>query len=169
MTNKDLIHVATFGQPQGLKGEIKIIIFTSSFESFKILNKFFIENENLPFNFKSLKKNGKKIIAKLDNCIDRNEALKLKGKNIFVLRENLPKVNNNEYYIIDLLKCKVVNLNNIYLGDVIDIKNFGAGDLIEVKNAKEKSYYIPMNNENLLKVDLNKEIIVVNPISGILN
>ena len=43
MKKKELVHVGTFGQPQGLKGDIKINIFTSSFESFKMLKNFFIQ------------------------------------------------------------------------------------------------------------------------------
>ena len=169
MVNEELVLMATFGQPQGLKGDIKINIFSSSLESFKNLKDFFIENDLSPVNFTKIKIIGKKTIATLEGCKDRDSALKLKGKNIFVSRENFPKINNNEYYVIDLIKCKVLDKKNIYIGDVVDIKNFGAGNLIEIKNDKENFFYIPMNNENLINIDIKKKIILIDPIQGLLD
>ena len=172
MEKKELVLMATFGQPQGLKGDVKINIFTSSLESFKNLKNFFIENDPSPIHFKKIKIIGKKTIATLEGCKDRDAALKLKGKNIFVSRESFPKINNNEHYVIDLIKCKVLDKKNIYIGDVVDIKNFGAGDLIEIKNDKndkKQLFYIPMNNENLINIDIKRKIILVNPIQGLLD
>lgn len=169
MKKNELVHVGTFGQPQGLRGEIKINIFTSSLESFKMLKNFFIENEKKPINFKNVRKVGKKFIASLEDCIDRDMALSFRGKNIFVLRESLPKINKDKFYIFDLIKCKVMDKDNIYIGDVIDIKNFGAGDLIEIKNQKGKDFYIPMNNDNLEDIDIENKIIIANPIEGLID
>ena len=62
-----------------------------------------------------------------------------------------------------------IDKKNIYIGDVVDIKNFGAGNLIEIKNDKEIFFYIPMNNENLINIDIKKKIILVDPIQGLLD
>jgi len=169
MKKKELVHVGTFGQPQGLKGHIKINIFTSSFESFKILKNYFIEENKSNLVFVSLRKIGKKYIGSLKGCEDRDTALSFNGKHIFSLRENFPKNNNNEYYVVDLIGCEVVNMKNFFLGSVIDIKNFGAGDLIEIQSPTKKIFYIPMNEENLVNVDINKKNIIVNPILGLLD
>ena len=168
MKKKDYIHVGTFGQPQGLKGEIKINIFTVSLESFKILKSYFIdENKSILIN-KKIKQVGKKIIASIENSKDRDEALSFKGKQIFTLRENFPKTKNNEFYVIDLIGSKVVDLKENYLGKVEDIKNFGAGDLLEINNLNKNNFYIPMNKENLINVDIDNKIITVDPIEGLL-
>ena len=171
MKIKDLVHVGTFGQPQGLKGDIKINIFTSSLESFKILNKYFI-NDKDDFNelfFISIKKIGKKHIASIDLSKDRDEALTFRGKNIFTLRKNFPEINSDEHYIIDLIGCNVFDTKDYLLGVVDDIKNFGAGDLIEIKSMGKDNFYIPMNKENLINIDIKKRNIVVDPILGLLD
>ena len=169
MKNKKLIHVATFGQPQGLQGEIKINIHTSNLESFKGLNQFFIEDEISVIIFKSFRIVGKKNITTIEGCFNRNEAEKYKGKKVFTLRESLPDIDKNEYYVLDLIGCKVVDRKSIDLGNVVDIQNFGAGDLMEIKKDSNKNFFIPMNNDNLVNVDLKKMIIVVDPILGILD
>ena len=169
MRQKELVHVGTFGQPQGLKGEIKINIYTSSFESFKILKNFFIEGEQSVLVFSKIKKVGKKIIGSFENCKDRDTALSFKGKHILTLRENFPKTGNNEFYIVDLINCQVVDIKNNILGKVVNIQNFGAGDLIEIISDNKKNFYIPMNKDNLVKIDSEKKIIIVNPLKGILD
>lgn len=168
MKNKKLIHVGTFGQAQGLKGEIKINIHTSSLESFKKLKHFFMEDGTTKILFKSFKEIGKKYISVVTGCADRNIAETYKGKKIFSMRESLPNINNDEYYVSDLIGCKVINLKNKYLGKIIDIKNFGAGDLMEISK-DNKNFFIPMNKDNLISVDLQKMIIEVNPILGLLD
>lgn len=168
MKKKKLVHVGTFGQPQGLKGNININILTSSFESFKLLKEYFFEHDSSILIFKSLRKIGKKYIVSLNDCNDRDQALNFKGKKIYTYRENFPEIKIDQYYIIDLLNCDVVNKEDFFLGNVIDIKNFGAGDLIEIKNKNNKSFYIPMNDENLVDINISKKVIKVNPMKGLL-
>jgi ribosomal 30S subunit maturation factor RimM len=68
-----------------------------------------------------------------------------------------------------LINCEVRTSKNILLGNVIDIDNFGAGDLIKIKKNNNKSFYIPMNEDNVVKVDPKKKLVIVNPVKGILN
>ena len=64
MNKKNIVHIGTFGQPHGLKGEIKIIMFISSLDSFQKLNKYFKEDGETEWNFIKLRYVGKKLIAK---------------------------------------------------------------------------------------------------------
>lgn len=169
MKNKKLIHVATFGQAQGLKGEIKINFHTSSLESFKKLKLFVMEDGISKIIFKSFRTIGKKNTSFVVGCNNRDVAETYKGKKIFSLRENLPNITNNEYYVADLIGCKVINTEKKNLGKILDIKNFGAGDLMEISKDNNKNFFIPMNKDNLINIDLKKMIIVVDPILGLLD
>ena len=169
MKKKKLVHVGTFGSPQGLKGDIKINIFTSSPESFKLLKNYFNEDGSSVLIFSSIRKIGKRYVVSLDGCNDRDTALNFKGKKIFSFRENFEKANDDEYYVIDLINCEVFDMKKKYLGNVIDIKNFGAGDLIEILDNNKLKFYIPMNSDNLVNIDINKKKIFVNPLKGLLD
>ena len=46
------------------------------------------------------------------------------------------------------------------MGTVISIVNFGASDLINVKKDNRNNFYIPINEENIKKIDVKKKIIV---------
>ena len=169
MKKNHLVHVGTFGQPQGLKGDIKINILTSSFESFKILKNYFMQDGKTILHFTALRKIGKKNIASLEGCEDRNTALEYKGKYIFSSKENFSEIGEDEYYVIDLIGCAIFNIKKESLGIVIDIKNFGAGDLIEIKSDNNKNFYIPMNDDNLIGVNILEKKIIVNPMKGLLD
>lgn len=169
MKKNDLVHVGTFGQPQGLKGDIKINILTSSFESFKMLKNYFIQDGKTILHFTALRKIGKKNIASLEGCEDRNAALDYKGKYIFSSKENFLEIGEDEYYVIDLIGCAIFNAEKESLGIVVDIKNFGAGDLIEIKRDNKKNFYIPMNDDNLVSVNILEKKIIVNPMKGLLD
>ena len=169
MKKNEFVQVGTFGQPKGLNGDIKINILTLSFESFKMLKSFFMEDGKSSLIFTSLRKIGKKNIGSIEGCEDRDAALNFKGKHIFAFRENFPITNNDEYYVLDLIGCEVFNVKQESLGKVIDIKNFGAGDLIEITNNGKKTFYIPMNEDNFINVDIDKKKMLVNPIKGLLD
>ena len=121
------------------------------------------------WNFQYLKINKNKLTGKLKKCNSINYAEKLNSKKIFIDKNNLPKTNKNQFYVFDLINCKVKTINNNLLGNIINIDNFGAGDLIKIKKTNNKSFYIPMNDENIVKVDIKKKLVIVNPIEGILD
>ena len=171
MKKKQLIHIGTFGKPVGLKGEIKITMHNFEFNKFnsKSLISYLVDEKNVFWNFQYLKINKNKLTGKLTSCNSINCIENLKSKKIFIDVNHLPKNKKNQFYIFDLINCEVKTSKNILLGNIIDIDNFGAGDLIKIKKDNNKSFYIPMNEDNVVKVDLKKKLVIVNPIKGILN
>ena len=169
MKKKQLFHIGTFGKPVGLKGEIKIIMLNLEFNTLKSLNTYLLDEETMFWDFQYLKISNNKLTGKLKKCNSINCAEKLNRKRIFIDRNNLPKNEKNRFYIFDLINCKVKTSKNSLLGYIINIDNFGAGDLIKIKKSNNKSFYIPMNEDNIIKVDIKKKLVIVNPIKGILN
>tara|TARA_B110000438_G_C15307113_1_gene433745 strand:- start:8 stop:517 length:510 start_codon:yes stop_codon:yes gene_type:complete len=169
MKKEKLIHVGSFGQPHGLKGEVKINFLTVTSNSFIKLKEYFMDNETNKWNFKYFRNSNKKLIGLLEDYYDRDASLSLKGKKIYSLRDNSQKTKNNQYYIIDLVDCVVKNKKNENLGIIIDVRNFGASDLMEIKNQYKKTFYIPFDTNNLINVDIDKKIIIVNPQDGLLD
>ena len=168
MVQSNLIKVGVFGSPVGLKGEAKIKILTSSFDFFKKLNDYCDSEESVYWTFEKVRLKNKNLVAHPNNCHDRNDAEKLKGKIIFTHKKNFPKTKKGEFYINELIGFDIYHLNGKKIGSLINIENFGAGDLLELKTST-KSVYIPMNKENLVSINVSKKKIIVNPIKGIIN
>ena len=168
MSKKEKILVGQFGSPIGLRGEIRVNIMTTTFEVFKKLKKYTDFDESIIWNFKKIIFRGNKYVAQLDNCFSSEDALKFKGKKIYSNKKYLPTTKDNEYYVHDLIGCKLIIKENNNSGQVTDIKNFGAGDLLEV-NLYNRIILIPFNKENIISVAPNKNEIIAKPIIGILD
>ena len=169
MKKKDLVHIGTFGKVVGLKGHLKILMLTSDFDTFRSLKPFYNESGKNIIDFISLKINGKKLTGLLKDINSRNLAEAFQGKKIFSERKNLFKTKKKLFYVPDLINCEVRNQKKLLLGKVMNIKDFGAGNLLNVKSSQSKFFFIPMNDENIKKIDIKNKLIIVNPIKGILD
>ena len=168
MSKSSLVHVGTFGSPIGLKGEIKVTMLTSSFESFKMLKVYFNEDASEKWNFIKMRTLNKNLLVHPHDCNNKDDAEKFRGKKIFSQSSTLPKTNIDEYYFKDLIGCSIFMLNGKKIGNVVSVEDFGASDLLETK-INNKTFYIPMNKDNLVSVNLDKKEIIVNPIKGIID
>jgi len=164
----NIIHVGSFGSAIGLKGEIKINLLTSSIDVFKSLDLYYNLDQSIEWKFDSIVMRQNKCIAHPSHCKTRNDAEKLTNQKIFSLKENFPSSKDNEHYVSDLVSCEIKHENGNVLGEVINVANFGAGDLLETMH-KGKKIYIPLNDDNTVSVDIEKKIIIVKPIKGIID
>ena len=168
MNKSNFVHVGTFGTAIGLKGEIKINLLTSSIDVFRSLDQYYNFDQSIEWRFDSIVMRQQKCVALPSHCKNRNDAEHLKNQKIFVDKEHFPKKKSNEYYVNDLIGSKITHENGTLIGNVISVDNFGAGDLIET-TYKGNNIYIPLNDENVLSVNIENKKIIVNPIKGIIN
>ena len=79
------------------------------------------------------------IIAKIDGINDRNTIESLRGTELYISRDELPKLKENEYYQSDLIGFDVIR-DGEKIGIVDGFQNFGAGDIIELDNGEMVSF-----------------------------
>ena len=138
--------------PQGIRGEFRVQSFAEKPTDFKNFNIVCDKCESKEFHFiRVLKQNV--IIAKIDGINDRNAVETLRGTELFVSRDDLPKLKQNEYYQSDLIGFDVVR-GGKKIGTVSGFQNFGAGDIIELDNGEMVSFVGA-------GVDMDKKIIKV--------
>ena len=164
-----MLHIGTFEKPVGLKGNIKATMYTCNLKSYLRYGPLMSEDSLTRWDLKLVRESKGKVIVKVKNMETCESVKSLKGKKIFVERRNLPKIKKNEFYVVDLIDCRVVSVDEKLFGWVHSIENFGAGDLINVKSKNSSNFYIPMNEDNIVSVDLQKRIIIINPMNGIIN
>lgn len=81
---------------------------------------------------------GKGIIAQLEGCFDRDQAARLLGAEIAILREQLPPPPPDEYYWSDLIGLTVLNQAGQTLGVVTQLLETGAHDVLVVQGERER-------------------------------
>ena len=107
MSEEKLIHIGTFGKALGLKGEIRIISYTTNFNTFMRNGNLIHEDGSTKWDFEQVRISKGKLIARLKNINNRKDIECLRGQKIFVQRIKFPKTKKNEFYVVDLINCKV--------------------------------------------------------------
>ena len=72
------------------------------------------------------------VVAQLEGVDDRDAALKLKGSEVAVPRNSLPKPEDGSFFWSDLIGLAVVNTGGEALGEVKEMFSNGAQDVIDV-------------------------------------
>lgn len=155
------IIVGRFGKTFGLLGWIKIISFTYPEENILKLKPWFIKRNGdwEEFSFKEGKKKANGITLKLPDCNSPEEAALYTNIEIGVLKEQLPKLENDEYYWHDLVGLDVINQNGVKLGTVKEVIATGSNDVLVITG--EKRHLVPYLSNVIQHIDLDKKIIKV--------
>jgi len=146
---------------QGLSGEVKVKTFTESPESLGAYGALHAK-DGREFVVRAARaaKAGVAIV-RLEGVVDRNEAEKLKGTELFVTREVLPATDAEEFYHADLVGLAVHDTEGRALGTVRAVHNFGAGDVIEIAQPDGGDMILPFTHEIVPVVDVKAGRIVV--------
>lgn len=88
------------------------------------------------------------------------DAIPLKNKMIYALREDF-ELEEGEHFIVDLIGLSVYDVENgtVY-GKLTDVLNYGASDIYEIVKPDGTKAYIPVVDEFVKNVDLEKGIAV---------
>ncbi len=129
----------------GIKGAVRVFLYTDNINHYKKI----YDRDGNEFCFKVLNQKSNTAILKFESINDRNEAEKLKGISFYVNKEDLPKLDSDQFLICDLIGQQVFVIGEEVDLEIIDVKNFGAGDLIEISETGAKnSFFIPFTREN---------------------
>ena len=159
-----MVYVGEIVNTHGIKGELRII------SDFKYKEKVFINGNNLYLGKRkqrvvidSYRKHKNYDMVKFNDINDINDAIIFKGDEVYVKREDL---DIDGYVDEDIIGLKVYDEDKL-IGKVTSIiKN--KQEILVVKN-RNKSYLIPFVNEFIKNIDLDKKILSINVIEGLLD
>ena len=135
------IALAAVAGAHGVRGEVKLKLFTDSADSLARQPGLTVGGK--PLKLKQIRDGGKTAIARFDGIASREAAEALRGSLVEIDRDALPPLEEGEYYHADLVGLPCVDAAGHLLGTVAAIENFGAGDLIEVEKPDGKRSLIP--------------------------
>lgn len=166
---KDKIAVGKIINSHGVKGEVKIHPYTNVDTVIHNLGDILLYNPNNKRFFYSKVTNVKNLnkffVLSLNGVTNMDEAKKVIGYEIYIGPENLPKLNENEYYWYEILDSEVYYEDGEYVGKVSEIIETGANDVISVRNENSdtpnQEILIPMTNYHVLQLKKKEKTIVV--------
>ena len=147
----------------GVRGEVKVKSFTADdtdIDAYGVLEN---KDGSKSFALKVVGRSKELLRCKIKGIIDRNAAENLIGTELYVNREVLPELDEEEYYLTDLIGLKVVEKSSeIEVGTVAGVYNFGAGDILEIKLIENnKLEMIPFTKEYVPEVEISEGYISV--------
>ncbi len=98
-----------------------------------------------------------------------NQVEKYKSAELYVTRENAVELDEDEYFICDLIGLKAVDESGNVIGVLTDVLQTGANDVYELTADNGKKYLFPAIRECVLGVDLEAGVIRVHVMKGLLD
>lgn len=135
------IALAAVAGAHGIKGEVRLKLFSDSAKSLARHKKLFVAGEER--RLIAARDGGKAAVARFDGINDRSAAEALRGSLVEIDRDALPPLEEGEYYHADLLGLPAVDAAGASVGIVAAVENYGAGDLLEIETADGKRSLIP--------------------------
>jgi 16S rRNA processing protein RimM len=152
------IALAAIAGAHGVKGEVRLKLFSDSVDSLAVHKKLFVGGAQR--RLLSIRASGKTAVAMLEGVSDRGAAEALRGSLVEVDRSALPPLEEGEYYHADLIGLPAVDREGKSVGTVVAVENYGAGDLLDIETAEGKRSLIPFK---LGIADLEDGRIVLDP------
>ena len=150
--------LAAVAGAHGVKGELRLKLFSDSVESLARHSRLYVGGRELAL--RDIKDGGKTAIARFEGISDRSAAEALRGSLVEIDRDKLPPLEEGEYYHADMIGLTCVDDAGEPVGTVIAVENFGAGDLLEVERPDGKRSLISFRDPI---ARLDGERVVIDP------
>ena len=160
----------------GINGQVKVKSLSDFEERFIKRGLRWLQKENEPPSkielISGFKNPGKEtFILRFKGISNRNHAEKLKNYKILVKTNQLPKLNKEEFHLLELINLQVKILENEELkiiGKVIDLENEKNNLLVIELLKDQKKVLVPFVKEIVPLIDIKNNFIMINPPKGLL-
>lgn len=165
------LRVGVISNTHGIRGEVKVFPTTDDIKRFEKLKEVVLDTnkEYITLEIQNVKYFKQFVILKFKGIDNINDIERYKGMDLLVLREHAIKLEEDEYFIYDLIGCSVISDQDEELGELTEVLQTGANDVYVVKNKAGKEVLLPAINECILHVDISKKIITVHIMNGLLD
>jgi len=163
--------VGEIGRPHGIKGEIKVYPYSGNPENFESYRKLIVqppgEGTEKAYELLSCRIQGQVAVIKLAGVDTRSQAELLTGCRVLVERQEIPELDDDEFYWEDLQGMTVVTAQGRQLGTVSRLLATGAHDILVVVD-RGREYLIPALDEFVVAIDAETGTITVDLPEGLL-
>ena len=170
MTKNDCIFFGKIKKTHGLKGEVTIKLDVANPEDFKDLRYLLIEDRGnlIPYFIENQKINGDKMIVRLQDVKNVEQAVAFMGKAVFLPNEFMPELEDDDFYYKEIVGFKMVDAQKGEIGEISDVLEYPTQAVIQVMK-DEKEILIPIHDDIIQKVDKKAKILTVKAPEGLID
>lgn len=169
---EDLYAIGRIQKCFGVKGELVVESMTPKAERFAQLERVLVGDHGgnvrpKTFGIEYVRSRRNDVVVKLEGLDDRTSAEELIGDYLFVTNEERISLTPHAYFVHDIVGLKVEDEEGVPIGTVVDVLRLPAEDVYVVRQ-HSKEFWIPSAREIIRNVDLEKRVLKIRVIEGLL-
>lgn len=166
---EDLLQVGVITTTHGIRGEVKVYPTTDDAHRFEDLVSVLLDTgkELCELEIEKVKYFKQYVILKFRDVDNINDIEPYKGKSLYVTREFAVPLEENEYYIADLIGMEVSLEDGTPFGTLKDVMETGANDVYVIKTEDGKEVLIPAIKDCIREVDVENGKMTIHLLKGL--
>jgi 16S rRNA processing protein RimM len=166
---KDDVILGLIVGPHGLGGAVKVKSYADSPESFTGTRRVFLLSDDgtrRDISVEQARPQGNSVLLKFSGVDTREQAEDLVGWSVVAKRDDLPAVEDGEFYWHDVIGMEVYDASGKYYGIVTSIIPTGANDVFIVKGQTGDEILIPGTFDAVREINVPDNRMIIEPFSG---
>ena len=166
---EQFLQVGVISSTHGIRGEVKVFPTTDEPARVKKLKKVLLDTgkERLELEIQSVKFFKQFVIVKFRGIDNINDIEKYKGKSLMVPREDAVQLEEDEYYIADLIGMEVYTDGGRF-GTLKDVMETGANEVYIIDSDEHGEVLVPAIHDCILDVDVEKQTMKIRLMDGLI-
>ena len=163
------LQVGVISSTHGVRGEVKVFPTTDDVTRFRQLKKVYLDTgrEMLPLEIQNVKFFKQFAILKYKGIDNINDIEKYRGKSLMIDRVDAVDLDEDEYFIADMIGMKVCTEDGSEFGTLKDVMETGANDVYIIDSLEHGEVLIPAIRECILDVDMDEERMTIHLMEGL--
>ena len=168
---EDLLQAGVITTTHGIRGEVKVFPTTDDVHRFEDLDSVLLDTgrEYMELEIENVKYFKQYAILKFKEIDNINDIEKYKGRSLYVTRDQAIPLEEDEYYIADLIGLDIYLENGEKFGVLKDVMETGANDVYIVETEEGKEVLIPAIHECVLDIDVEENRMEIHLMDGLLD
>ena len=164
------LQVGVISSTHGVRGEVKVFPTTDDVTRFRQLKKVYLDTgrEMLPLEIQNVKFFKQFVIVKFKEFDNINNIERYKRCPLLVTRVNAVPLEEDEYFVADMIGMKVMTEDGTEFGTLSDVMETGANDVYVIDSKEHGEVLMPAIKECVLNVDMESGIITVHLMNGLI-
>lgn len=165
-----LLQVGVITSTHGIRGEVKVFPTTDDPKRFKKLKQVILDTgkEKRDLEVESVKFFKQFVILKFKGIDNINEVERYKRCPLLVDRDHAVPLQEDEYFIADMIGMQVVTEDGAVFGTLKDVIETGANDVYIIESSEHGEVLVPAIKECILDINIEEQKMQIHLMNGLI-
>lgn len=168
---EQFFQIGVISSTHGVRGEVKVYPTTDDPARFKLLKEALLDDGRTrrPVQIEQVRFFKRMVIVKFKGYDSLNDAERLRRASLYVPREEAVPLEEDEYYVADLLGMEVVTEDEKPFGRIVDVMQTAANDVYVIKSPRHGEVLVPAIADCILEVSVEENRMKIHLLDGLLD